>query len=107
MMGGITAMAVVLTEYRGLDTPKRASTSIESDECRTWVQDGTSLFGILTMAATDLRKRNPFKHTKLSIDDEADDHVLDEQGVLIFPSLVARLRIQCFGNRTGAGYTST
>lgn len=107
MMGGITAMAVVLTEYRGPDTLKRASRSIESDECRTWVQDGVPLFRILMMAATNLRKRNPFKNTELSIDDEADDHVLDEQGVLIFPSLVARLRTQRFGNRTGAGYTST
>lgn len=39
------------------------------------------------MAATNLRKRNPFKSTKSSIDDEADDHVLDEQGALISQTL--------------------
>jgi hypothetical protein len=54
------------------------------------------------MSATNLRKRNPLKYTKLSIDDEADDRVLDEQGVLIFSR---SMRIQRFEHRTGAGYT--
>lgn len=94
MMGGITAMAVGLTEYRALDTSKRASTSIESDECRTWVQGRHgfvqtlhSLKVVIIMPATNLRKRNPLKHTKLSIDDETDNRVLDEQGMLISQSL--------------------
>ncbi len=93
-MGGITAITVVLTKYRGWPPYKRASTSIESDECRTWVQAGhvfvldlNSLKVVRIMSATNLRKRNPFKSTKLAIDDEADDRVLDEQGALIFQSL--------------------
>jgi hypothetical protein len=43
-MGGITAMAAALTEYRALDTSKRASspTSVERG-----FNVATSLFGIL------------------------------------------------------------
>jgi hypothetical protein len=92
-MGGMTAIAVSLTKIEALDTSKRMSTSIESDECRTWVQGGhvfvrnlNSPQVTIIMPATNLRKRNPFKSTNLPIDDEADDRVLDEQGVLISQS---------------------
>ena len=93
-MGGITAITVMLTKHRGWIPSKRASTSIESDKCRTWVQ-GRHVFVrnlsplkvVRIMSATNLRKRNALKSTKLTIDDETDDRVLDEQGALIFQSL--------------------
>ena len=46
MMGGIRAITVVLTNYGALDTSKRASTRIESDESRTWVQGGVFVWNL-------------------------------------------------------------
>lgn len=109
MMGGITAITVAPTDYGVLGTAKRVVTRIEPDESQTWVQEPTSLFLISTMSATNLRKRNPLKSAKQLIDDETDNHVLDEQGGLPLsrPSRLLDRKTNCLNHRAGARYTRT